>query len=234
MKNSILIFLFLISFNVQASPQTERTLNSKNLSSGEKMLTEFYIRSLIPHDRQDKLQVTADEFRLSCVDGFMKYCSQLSGFSEDGKKIDFTTAKNAYLNYYLDSREERGNLQIIPDTVQEFIKITNYRSWKKETVNSRVKKATRVIYRNQWKGRHISVAETWGDVQGALNLRETEIVLEAKREAGNFDFYVYDIEGRVAEQSEFPAGIRPAPLVCVSCHMSRGNQKTSRFIRRDY
>jgi formate-dependent nitrite reductase cytochrome c552 subunit len=70
-------------------------------------------------------------------------------------------------------------------------------------------------------------------VTGDLNasILETEVVLQRADGSGHHDFFVYDIDGNLANSAKFPAGERPAPSTCMSCHYSGKSGKFERVGR---
>lgn len=79
----------------------------------------------------------------------------------------------------------------------------------------------------------VYVAETL--VDGIV--RETEIILEGRREDGNLDFIIYNEAGLLSDRTRFPtlgAGsevMAASPYVCTSCHLN-SNQETG-LVRYD-
>ena len=71
------------------------------------------------------------------------------------------------------------------------------------------------------------------DLSTVMDEGETEVVLERIHIAGDFEFYTYNANGEMALESEFPAGLRPSPITCVSCHLN-SEGKAARFIRRQH
>ena len=169
------------------------------------------------------------ELSIDCAQLTRAHCDRLAGFADHSGLIEYGSAREHWMELYPLTRNLRGNEQWIPDDMQAFISQTNYKEWPGLSVQSRIKNAKRVIYHGYLDQRRISVAETWQE--GESQFRELEIAFEAKRARGTFDFYVYDHHGQLANESEFPAGMRPAPVICAACHMNRTTGKTSKFIR---
>lgn len=131
-------------------------------------------------------------------------------------------------------RDLHGKRSLIPDQLNEFIRLTQYKSWKRVVVaRSHVKDKTRVIYRSSFNSRGISVSETLNSKSGDLNapVVETEVVVERADGSGNYDFYVYSVDGALVNTALFPAGERPAPSTCMSCHYKKSSRKFSRIGR---
>jgi hypothetical protein len=131
-------------------------------------------------------------------------------------------------------RDIRGGDRLIPETLSDFLRLTNFKSWPKIILKkSHVKNKTRVIYRSNDRSQSLSVSETLESTTGDLEalVLETEVVLERKDGSGNHDFFVYDIHGNLANNAQFPAGDRPAPSTCMSCHYSSKSGKFERVGR---
>ena len=124
--------------------------------------------------------------------------------------------------------------ELIPENLTDFIRLTNFKGWPKTIVKkSHVKNKTRVIYRFNDPSQNLSVSETLESVTGDLNasVLETEVVLQRADGSGHHDFFVYDIDGNLANSAQFPAGERPAPSTCMSCHYSGKSGKFERVGR---
>ncbi len=118
--------------------------------------------------------------------------------------------------HYLDLRDER-----LPDELAAFAARYPYTSWEARRVErSAVKGLPRVLYANA----EVSVAETLD----AGSVRETEVAVARRDGSGNFDFYVYDARGKIAVESTFPIGPRPAPTMCAACHFDPESGKFTR------
>ena len=125
-------------------------------------------------------------------------------------------------------------VELIPENLTDFIRLTNFKRWPKTIVKkSHVKNKTRVIYRSNDPTRTLSVSETLESVTGDLNasVLETEVVLQRADGSGHHDFFVYDTYGNLANSAQFPAGERPAPSTCMSCHYSGKSGKFERVGR---
>ena len=201
-----------------------------HLTDSQKIFLRYYTASLLPWNLQD-FEVTASRFKLNCENLSRTQCDRFSGYFDQNNLLEFSRARSTWMSHYLETRIERGNHTIIPDSIENFARISAYKTWPNEEIDSMVKATVRVIYTGQLDDRHISVAETIAD-DGSQQIREIELAVESKREPGNFDFYVYQPDGNLVLESEFPAGSRPAPLICVSCHMDRQSGKTERFIHK--
>jgi hypothetical protein len=178
------------------------------------------------------MKVTETKFTFDCETLSEKQCESIDAFTNDSLTLEFSAGRSHWMNQYLQTRPERGNVEIIPDTVKEFENISGYKSWPKEAVDSRVKGTVRVLYRGILDQRKVSVAETTFYDNGEAHVREVEVAVESKRSADNYDFYAYDEQGKISLESEFPAGVRPSPLICVNCHMNGNTKKTDRFFPR--
>jgi hypothetical protein len=119
---------------------------------------------------------------------------------------------------YREARARRHGAAALPETLEEFISRSGYRSWPRETVElSGVKKRTRIIYRSP----ELRVAETL-DPPPARTVRETEVI-QRRPGQDQWDFYVYGRDGRLTEASLFDGPSRPAPvpMACMACHYDR-------------
>ena len=61
-------------------------------------------------------------------------------------------------------------------------------------------------------------------------MREVEIAVRGRDDPNDFHFYVYGPDGALAEESEFPAGLRPAPKICFACHWDQRSGRVNRFM----
>jgi len=119
--------------------------------------------------------------------------------------------------------------------------------WSRSRIASDVKGTVRVIYRTQRSGAEkrrakglppMSVAMTLK--KGSEDVRETELII--KREDGglDWDFYVYDGDGKLAVSSLFLASsgkketIGPAPYSCMTCHYNPNRRTFENLPRRPY
>jgi len=122
------------------------------------------------------------------------------------------------------TRSFRGDEGLITDDLATFTATTNFHAWPREIIAfSPIKLQTRAIYRSPASfGRRLSVSETLETKDGnpAAPVRETEIAIERRDGSGNWDFYAYRQDGRLANESRFPVGFRPSPTACLSCHFS--------------
>ncbi len=119
-------------------------------------------------------------------------------------------------------REQTLNNQVIATDLHTFQKMTSFAEWPRDVVlTSHVKGKTRVIYRSPESfSRGISVAQTLDTVSDDLTAKvlETEVAIDRADNSGNTDFYSYDVNGRLATTSHFPAGEKPVPGICLGCH----------------
>lgn len=127
--------------------------------------------------------------------------------------------------YQQRSRKHFHQTLQIPDTTQDLLKLST--QWKKTVIDkSEVKGLTRVLY----SAPDISIAQTLETEDGdlAAPIRETEVI--AKREhSPNWDFYVYDSDGKIALRSTFRSARgkdidSPVPTTCMACHYNSQNR----------
>ena len=135
----------------------------------------------------------------------------------------FDTRGFAYLNY--------GSL--IKPTLAELKAALSFENWTPDIIeNSVVKQRTRVVFRSP--AGHvpkITVSQTHDDVLGDMTtpVRETEVAIERPDARGDWDFFVYDKDGKLSEFDEFPSGYKAVPTVCVSCHYDATKGRVSRI-----
>ena len=148
--------------------------------------------------------------------------------------VTYDDLRSYYQTNHLKTVAVRKHDPYIKATLAEFTAITNFHSWTRMVVNrSGVKRKTRVIYRSPADfPQQISVSETLDTDDGDLNATKLETEIAMRRVGGErtFEFYTYDKNGNLAEFSEFPAGERPSPSVCVSCHYNPSLHTVSRFM----
>lgn len=147
---------------------------------------------------------------------------------------DYFDLRQFYQENHLRTVSVRKHDDYIKPTLAEFIAITHYETWPRHIVKrSAVKQKTRVVYRSPADFPHeISVSETRDTIEGDLNAQklETEIAIRRHGEDRTYEFYAYNRQGDLVDYSEFPAGERPSPTICVSCHYNAANRSVSRFI----
>jgi hypothetical protein len=154
--------------------------------------------------------------------------------SDGANEISLDVIRPWWNTWAYQLRDIHGRNGLIPETLSDFLRLTNFKSWPKVIVKkSHVKNKTRVIYRSKSPLQNLSVSETLESTTGDLEalVLETEVVLERKDGSGNHDFFVYDIHGNLANNAHFPAGHRPAPSTCMSCHYSKKSGKFERIGR---
>ena len=150
------------------------------------------------------------------------------------REIELDTIRSWWNTWSYITLNLHDDLSIIPDNLTEFIEQNDFKSWPKLVVKkSHVKNKTRVIYRSNELPRQLSVSETLDSTNGDLNapVLETEVVRERSDTSGHYDFFVYDIHGKLTNRAQFPSGERPAPSTCMSCHFSRKSGKFERVGR---
>jgi hypothetical protein len=155
-----------------------------------------------------------------------------SAINQNSKFFDLNLLRNWWNTWSYALRNKRGHDGLITDQISEFAARTGYKDWTKEVVAfSWVKHKTRVIYRSPSdKAYFISVSETRDSETGDVTapLIETEIAVERSDGSGNVDFYSYNADGQLSTTAIFPAGERPVPGVCLSCHYSSTSGKFER------
>jgi hypothetical protein len=148
--------------------------------------------------------------------------------------ISYDDLRSYYQTNHLKTVSVRKHDPYIKATLAEFTAITNFQNWTRIVVNrSGIKRKTRVIYRSPVDfPQQISVSETLDTDDGNLSATKLETEIAMRRVGGErtFEFYTYDRHGNLAESSEFPAGERPSPTVCVACHYNPNLRTVSRFM----
>jgi hypothetical protein len=158
--------------------------------------------------------------------------TELAGTLAYDGTLDPRKLREIFEARYLNTIENRGQAGAIKPTVAEFKAVTRFEEWDQTIVEvSMVKRMTRRIFRSP-EGflPVISVAQTLETQTGdpAAPVRETEVGV--KREGSeDWDFYAYDSAGKLSETSTFPAGERPSPRICISCHYDAGSRAVERF-----
>lgn len=155
-----------------------------------------------------------------------------SAVNQNSNFFDLNLLQNWWNTWSYALRNRRGHEKLITDQISGFEARTGYKEWTKEVVAfSWVKHKTRVIYRSPSNQAYfISVSETRDSETGDVTapLIETEIAFERNDGSGNVDFYSYNADGQLSTTSIFPAGERPTPGVCMSCHHSPSTGKFER------
>ncbi len=205
-------------------------INVDHLDPYQRGLARYQLRAILPWDLAGATLEGDQTFEIPCATLPEARCAELRRLADRAGDLDPDRAESLWTRLYPETREERGDETLIPATLSAFRAELAYESWPTEVVAlSRVKRAKRVIYRGRAPdGRRVSVAET-ETPEGEV--RETEIAVSGKAPDGDDDyhFYVYDAAGRLARQSEFPAGLRPAPEICVACHADFTTGRVNRF-----
>jgi hypothetical protein len=226
-----LVMMGSIVFFSQIGFATQSSLLKYDISafsSTKVRYTNYILNSLTPYDRES-FSITRNELTIDCETITTKLCQQFKGVASYGR-LDFSKLRDVWLINFLATRKNRGNHKIMFDRLADFAEMSRFKEWGNEIVQSGVKQARRRIYRGLIDNRRASVSETLGE-NGRV--RETEVVLERIHIAGDFEFYTYNANGEMALESEFPAGLRPSPITCVSCHLN-SEGKAARFIRRQH
>jgi hypothetical protein len=135
-----------------------------------------------------------------------------------------------FADYRDRTRERWHRANPIPDTLKAFRDKYPFddekAGWNKRTIKkSAVKQRTRVIYRKVDANFSISLSQTHETVDGNQNapVRETEIAIR-REGVEDWDYFVYDREGNLADTSTFSrvenvAGVAaPSPVSCLTCH----------------
>lgn len=152
-----------------------------------------------------------------------KLATQSLGTIMGTKDIELNSIRMWWNTWAYSIRNLNDVRRTIPSTLSEFSEQTRFKSWPMIVIpKSHVKNKTRVIYRSSIDSNGVSVSETLDSTSGDRDaaVLETEIVYERSDESGNHDFYVYDSNGLLSTTADFPAGKRPAPSTCMSCHYS--------------
>lgn len=216
---AVIPVLFIVSFltGVPNGYGQSITYRTDHLNESRQLFINYIVTSLTPHASKN-FTLKNGTLKIDCPDCSPNLLQAFESMGSDDGQLDFQRLNETWLAHFLETRHNRGNDQIMVDRLVDFQAHSQFKSWVTETVNSRVKRTKRRIYRGKINGRRTSVAETL-DASGQV--RETEIVIERIQEPGNFEFYTYDMGGTMVTESEFPAGTRPSPVVCVGCHMTR-------------
>lgn len=123
---------------------------------------------------------------------------------------------------YLKVRSWHHSRFIIPPTLEELERLYSFRGWRRELVEkSAVKGTRRVIYRSPKPWPYISIAQT--ETAPDNIVRETEIIIAREDLSGQYDFYAYNSEGKLAQTSSFHTShgkdiTAPVPFTCLACH----------------
>jgi len=155
--------------------------------------------------------------------------------TEQGAPLDAYRLRKNIGEVFLETRHLRHSEFMIPDRLEDFITQTRFDAWSGQVVpRSRVKGLTRAIYHSpQSFPVEISVAVTHESERGDLNtpIRETEVIIRRSKDSNNWDFYAYDKEGQLQPHSEFRAGPRASPSVCMACHYEAATRAFAPLLR---
>lgn len=205
-------------------------LNVEQLDPYQRGLARYQLRAILPWDLAGADLEGDETFEIPCASLPVERCAELRRLADHAGALDPDRAESLWARLYPETRAERGDETLIPATLAAFRARLAYETWPVEVVaESRVKRAKRVIFRGQAAdGRRVSVSETH---TATGEVRETEVAVSGKAPDGDDDyhFYVYDAAGRLVRQSEFPAGLRPAPEICVACHANFTTGRIDRF-----
>ena len=228
MRSLILIaglFLFTFTGNLDAEAETI-SYDLSDLSTSRKLYTDYVLTSLLPY-QHNSYTINQNTLTIDCEYITNHLCNSLSQLDSIDPKLDFSKLTSTWLEFFLESRVNRGNDKIMLDDLADFSQLSQFSTWPSTIVQSRIKRSRRKIYRGTINTRKVSVAETLSST-GAV--RETEVAIERIHKPGDYEFYTYNDGGQMVLESEFPAGIRPSPSTCVSCHLSRQG-KANRFFK---
>ena len=196
-----------------------------SLHPGHIRLAQYIVQSLMTDDSY-RYNAKNHQLTLFCADLSRKLCDGIGGLDEANGVLSYPKLQKVWMDNFLETRKRRHNQHILKDQLADFATVVGYKSWPSFVVDSRIKRTDRRIYRGKVQNRAVSVAET-EDSNG--DIRETEIAIERFDEAGSLEFYTYDRAGKMALESDFPAGNRPSPAMCVRCHLTPLG-KANRFI----
>jgi hypothetical protein len=210
----------IVNINIGDNPSSSRTQIFTDL-------TFYMLNGLSP----DKSCSITGVLTVRCGQLYSGACQLLSAATT---QLDYEELRDFYQQHHLSTIHVRKHDDYIKNTLSAFTTATSYQNWPRQVVNrSNIKQKTRVIYRSPANfPQQISVSETRDCDDGNLNAErlETEIAIRRHGPGRTFEFYTYDKNGNLAEHSEFPAGDRPSPTICVSCHYHPGQRAVSRFI----
>ena len=190
-------------------------------ASDDRPMLGYWLASFPPAPSV-RLPVENGEFALLCVHLPEALASELAPYS--GRMMsasDLFQIRGIWQRWYGRSRTLRGDADLIPESLAAFATASNYRAWPVRIIaTSAIKGLPRRIFRSPaGYSPTMSVAETLNADGGGV--RETEIAVERRGGRGDYDFYVYGGDGARADESEFPSGLRAAPLICAACHYDR-------------
>lgn len=235
-----LIFAMIASSLVQASDESKKQSRTIEFllplleNPRDSMVRDLscYVADGITGTHDSNCNVRTD--RSVLVEGIPESAieSLESAVNQNSNFFDLNLLQNWWNTWSYALRNRRGHEKLITDQISGFEAQTGYKEWTSEVVAfSWVKHKTRVIYRSPVeKAFFISVSETRDSETGDVTapLIETEIAVERNDGSGNVDFYSYNADGQLSTTSRFPAGERPTPGVCLSCHHSSSSGKFER------
>jgi hypothetical protein len=199
-------------------------------------LSIFGIRGLV--DWRDPAAVTVERGQLTirCAAIDPDLASRLDSARDFDGTLDPARVRSHFETAFPRTIAARGQEPWIRSTRDEMGAATGYESWQRTIVPfSAIKRKTRVIYRSPVGFEPaISVSETHDSTSGDASAArlETEVAVARRDGSGDWDFYAYDLAGRLSDHSFFPAGERPSPQVCITCHYDGGARTVSRFLPR--
>ncbi len=175
---------------------------------------------------------TATAWSVPCDGMFLDDTSIKKILDPDGTLSPAKVAA-VYQENHLKTIEARGLDEVVKPTLDEFKASTDFKTWTNRMIaRSSVKGKTRRIYRSPvGHSPAISVSETLDCDNGNPNaaILETEVAIALTRNPEDWDFYAYNRAGVLVNYSTFPAGVRAAPDMCISCHYSSTQGTVSRF-----
>lgn len=215
-RTYLLCFLGSLFFSSLSLAET-LSYSLSGVTNGRRNYINYVFTSLLPYSKNHH-SIVGDQLKLKCSGLSSDLCDEFKLIGGPGSSLDFLKLKEMWINNFLETRKHRGNEKIMLDRLSDFEKVIRFRKWPSTIVNSRIKRGQRKIYRGILNSRKISVAESL-DARGSV--RETEVAFERIHRKGDYEFYTYDIQGKMVLESEFPAGKRPSPSTCVSCHLNQ-------------
>jgi hypothetical protein len=135
--------------------------------------------------------------------------------------IDFEFFRRGFYRYYTCSRS-------FPTTLEGFKEVySDYDSASGTVVDSIAKCGDRNLILNASAGVYVAESITDGPV------RETEILLQGRRNDEQLEFLVYDQNGMLSTRTQFPTIndgphiVTSAPYACMSCHFNAESSETA-------
>jgi hypothetical protein len=180
---------------------------------------------------------TQTQISLGCAESLTPEVRKfLADLSQSPAAIDTWASRQQIGSLYQSSRLKRVAGFEFPLTLEEFSEKTQFPTWDGQLlVESRAKGYTRKLFHSpQTYSPKISVAQTHTTRDGNLNtpIRETEIMIERTPGSNQWDFIIYDSNGKLAIESEFPReSILPSPAVCMTCHYEPSTRTFGTFMR---